>query len=600
VASGRFALVIAADNFEDPDLRRLVSPQADAEALAGVLADPNIGRFEVRTLVNKRSYEVSRTAEEFFSNRHRDDLLLLYYTGHGLKDDLGQLYFAMPDTNRSLLGSTAFAARFVNDLMSHSRSRTKVLFLDCCHSGAFARGMLNKADRAVHTAERFEGQGRIVLTASDAMQYAFEGDDLTGKGVRSVFTRFLTEGLTTGQADLNGDGEVDLDELYDYVYERVIIESPAQQPHKWAWDVAGRVVIAKSPAGATALPTELQAALESAFAGIRLGAVEVLASMLQGRDMRLVEAATAALRACMDDDSRRVSEFAARLLAGERLPVLGTGSAQKAPAAPALETEQAAHEPALHRGDARDSSIRPTGVNEPEMILIPGGEFYTDLTKAQLREINKAEKKLSWTNEYSTRLWREHWPNLGSMLDVPAFQIAKFPITNGDYARFVAATGRFPPQHWDGLDPPTRLRDHPVVWVSWAAANAYCEWLRAEIGLPFRLPTSFEWEKAARGVDGRTFPWGNGFDRSRCRFKARSTVPVTTHAPAGDSPFEVSDMVGNAREWTSKEVKAHSTTLVVRGGGFLSRSEQELWCTYRDVITGGPKASIGFRVALSQ
>jgi formylglycine-generating enzyme required for sulfatase activity len=287
-------------------------------------------------------------------------------------------------------------------------------------------------------------------------------------------------------------------------------------------------------------------------------------------------------------------------LAGERLPVLGTGSAQKAPAAPALETEQAAHEPALHRGDARDSSIRPTGVNEPEMILIPGGEFYTDLTKAQLREINKAEKKLSWTNEYSTRLWREHWPNLGSMLDVPAFQIAKFPITNGDYARFVAATGRFPPQHWDGLDPPTRLRDHPVVWVSWAAANAYCEWLRAEIGLPFRLPTSFEWEKAARGVDGRTFPWGNGFDRSRCRFKARSTVPVTTHAPAGDSPFEVSDMVGNAREWTSKEVKAHSTTLVVRGGGFLSRSEQELWCTYRDVITGGPKASIGFRVALSQ
>jgi formylglycine-generating enzyme required for sulfatase activity len=260
-------------------------------------------------------------------------------------------------------------------------------------------------------------------------------------------------------------------------------------------------------------------------------------------------------------------------------------SRREAPATPAPETEQAAHVPAVDRSDVRDSSTGPTGADEPEMILVPGGEFYTGLTEAQLAEINRPELQLP----------------RGSMLDVPAFQIAKFPVTNGDYARFVVATGRFPPRHWDGSEPPGRLRNHPVVWVSWAAANAYCEWLRAEVGLPFRLPTSFEWEKAARGVDGRKFPWGNDFDRSRCHFKARSTVPVTTHAPAGDSIFGVSDMVGNAREWTSTEANDYGkgTELVVRGGGFLSGTERGLWCGFRDVITGGPKASIGFRVALS-
>jgi formylglycine-generating enzyme required for sulfatase activity len=595
VSGGRFALVIAADNFEDPGLRRLLSPQADVEALARVLADPDICRFEVQKIVNKRSYEVARMAEEFFSNRHRDDLLLLYYTGHGLKDETGQLYFAMQDTSRSLLGSTTFAARFVNDLMSRSRSRTKVLFLDCCHSGAFARGMVNKADTTVHTAENFAGHGRIVLTASDAMQYAFEGDDLTGEGVRSFFTRFLIEGLTTGQADLNGDGEVDLDELYDYVYERVITESPAQQPGKWAWDVTGRVVIAHSPAGAMALPIELQAALESPFAGVRLGAVEELASILQSRDVRLAEAAAKALHTCADDDSKRVSESAARALAGERQLVSGTALARETPADVAREAEQAARVPTLKRTRAGGPSKRPMAVDAPEMILIPGGEFYTGLTNAQLAELREIKPQLP------SDLYRK-WGNYGSLLNIPTFRVAKFPITNGDYTRFVAATGRFPPQHWGGPEPSERLRDHPVVWVSWAAANSYCEWLRAEIGLPFRLPTPSEWEKAARGTDGRKFPWGEVFDRSRSRYKARSTVPVTAHTPAGNSPFGVSDMVGNAREWTftAVEDRAVDATFAVRGGGFLSGSEQELWCTYQDVITGGPKASIGFRVALSE
>jgi formylglycine-generating enzyme required for sulfatase activity len=572
---GRFALVIATDTFEDNGLRKLLSPQADAAALAQVLTDPGIGQFEVRSLVNEPSYRVNRMAEAFFNGRRRDDLVLVYYTGHGVKDQSGQLYFAMPDTDMALLGSTALSARFLTDLMTSSRSGTKVLLLDCCHSGAFARGMTGKADKAVHTAERFAGRGRVVLTASDAMQYAFEGDDLTGQGVRSFFTRFLVEGLSTGQADQNGDGEIDVDELFEYIFERVTTETPTQQPRKWAWDVAGRVVIARSQVARTDLPSDLQSALESSFVGVRLAAVKELGLLLRSDNVRLAEAAMIALRSCTDDDSKQVSGAAAGLLAGSSSAPPAT-ERPPAPARPASAPQAASHS-------------TPAGARRPAlapgMIPIPAGPYFGGLTNDQIRSIKSG---------------RPSWSDIGSEIQLPAFQIAKFPVTNREYARFLAATRRLPPRHWDSYEPTDQLLDHPVTWVNWAAANAYCEWLRAETGLPYRLPTAQEWEKAARGPDRRWFPWGDQFDPSRCHFRSRSTVPVTKHVPAGDSPYQVSDMAGNAREWTSTFTGTSSPTMVVRGGGFLARSEHELWCAFKDEITGAAKASIGFRVAITQ
>jgi uncharacterized caspase-like protein len=147
--------------------------------------------------------------EAFCDDRKRDDLLLLYFSGHGIKDADGQLYFATVDTQlvqHNVRRATAVSANFVNDVMSRSRSRQQILLLDCCYSGAFKRGMLTKGGKRVGACEHFEGQGRIVLTASDALQYSFEGDQLEGEGVRSVFTRVLVQGLETGEADLDRDG----------------------------------------------------------------------------------------------------------------------------------------------------------------------------------------------------------------------------------------------------------------------------------------------------------------------------------------------------------------------------------------------------------
>ena len=246
----------------------------------------------------------------FFADRKRNDLLLLYFSGHGIKDDDGRLYLATADTRRRLLRATAVPATFVNETMTASRSRRQVLILDCCHSGAFAR---TKADRVMGIQERLGGRGRVVLTSSDAVQYSFEGDEVAGEGVRSVFTRVLVQGLETGDADRDRDGYVSLDELYEYVYDRVVDETPKQRPQMFA-TVEGKIVIARNPRPVVTepveLPGELLQAIESPFAGVRAGAVDELDHLLRGSHPGLALAAREALARLVNDDSRRVSTAA--------------------------------------------------------------------------------------------------------------------------------------------------------------------------------------------------------------------------------------------------------------------------------------------------
>ena len=217
-----------------------------------MLRDPDIGGFEVRTLLNEPAHEVTLAVEEFFADRRPDDLLLLHFSCHGVKDEGGELYFAAANTRLRRLAATAVAAEFVNRRMGRSRSRRVVLLLDCCYAGAFERGMTARAGAGMDIEEQFGGRGRAVITASSAMEYAFEGDELADarEQAPSVFTSALVEGLETGEADRDQDGLVALDELYDYVYDQVRAVTPNQTPGKWTFGVQGELVIARrEPSG---------------------------------------------------------------------------------------------------------------------------------------------------------------------------------------------------------------------------------------------------------------------------------------------------------------------------------------------------------------
>ncbi|MFC5834388.1 caspase family protein [Nonomuraea insulae] len=322
----RMALIVAGDAYQDPGLRRLRAPALDAEALSRVLGDEAIGGFDVRTMLNESTSVVNEAVEDFFADRHPDDLLLLHFSGHGVKDDSGELYFATPSTKLNRLGATAVSAEFVNRRMSRSRCRRIVLLLDCCYAGAFARGALPRAGGDIHVEEQFGGRGRVVITASNALEYAFDGAELADAQETtspSVFTSALVEGLETGEADRDQDGYVGIHELYDYVYDRVRTITPNQTPGKWTYDVQGDLVIARRGRPVTrpaALPAELQEAIDHPIAAIRAGTVDELARLRHSRHAGLALAARLALEGLAHDDSRMVSAAADRTLGAAPQP----------------------------------------------------------------------------------------------------------------------------------------------------------------------------------------------------------------------------------------------------------------------------------------
>ncbi|HEC19756.1 MAG TPA: formylglycine-generating enzyme family protein [Gammaproteobacteria bacterium] len=169
-----------------------------------------------------------------------------------------------------------------------------------------------------------------------------------------------------------------------------------------------------------------------------------------------------------------------------------------------------------------------------EMVLIPAGEF-----------IMGSDSRL---------------PDEGPQhrVTLPAFYIDKYEVTNLQYKKFNDATHGRSPRHWRNRTFPPGKADHPVVYVTWDNANDYCHWAGK------RLPTDAEWEKAARGTDGRMFPWGDEFDTAKANTPVRwqeigqfgDTTPVGAFGE-GKSPYGVYDMSGNVWEWTASWYKAY-------------------------------------------
>ena len=224
----------------------------------------------------------------------------------------------------------------------------------------------------------------------------------------------------------------------------------------------------------------------------------------------------------------------------------------------------------------------------PELVAIPAGPFESGSDKAE-RELgyrldeaaygHSRTREAGWYDREYPRKTRE----------TGAYRITKTPITNRQYWGFVEATGHPAPdvdaETWagyrlihpfertrrhawiDGRPPEGRL-DHPVVLVSHADAEAYAAWLSAGTGLAWRLPDWKEWEKAARGSDGRIFPWGDDWDPARLNSHDQGpfdTLPVGAF-PAGASPYGLLDAAGNVFEWTGSDLGRGR--FEVRGGSW--------------------------------
>ena len=310
----RLALLVATATYSDPGLAALRAPTGDVRSLASVLGDGAIGGFAVSELVDQPTEELKRAIEGFFGAGRPKDLLLLYVSGHGVLSQSRRFYIATANTTLEWLRSTAIEDSFVNDVMQASRARSIVLVLDCCHSGAFGKGLMPKSAPTVDVEHRFEGRGRITLTASTELEYAFEeADPATGINELgpaepgSLFTRAFVEGLRSGDADVDEDGRISVDDLYDYVCRRVRERSTSQTPGM-AGDLRGQIVLARSTRRPV-LHAELVRAIGSNMAGIREGAVSELEALLAAGGPEAV-AARDALERLTEDDSRAVASAA--------------------------------------------------------------------------------------------------------------------------------------------------------------------------------------------------------------------------------------------------------------------------------------------------
>jgi uncharacterized caspase-like protein len=308
-STGRHALIVATASYSDSRLQQLRAPAADAEALADVLRDPERGDFDVELGVNKTHGELTRMIARFFGDRSPRDLLLLHFSCHGVKDEDGELYLAATDTDLDLLSATGISAAWLNDRINRTRSRRTVVLLDCCFSGSFPSGLRRRGD-GMDAPQRLEGRGRAIITASNAMEYAYEGDELKGEGRPSVFTEAVVEGLRTGEADLDQDQLVSIDDLYHYVYDRVRDRTPNQTPSIKS-DLEGALYLARStyqrPIEAARLDPDLLSRTEDRYAGIREGAVQELGALLAASDPSVALAARETLLRMTSDDSRRVA-----------------------------------------------------------------------------------------------------------------------------------------------------------------------------------------------------------------------------------------------------------------------------------------------------
>ncbi|MCZ8242521.1 MAG: caspase family protein [Microcystis sp. LE19-131.1A] len=246
----KFALLIGVSEYSE-GLRPISSAILDVEAMRRVLEHPDMGAFDqVTVLPNPDKGSMEKAVDDLFADRQKDDLVLLYFSGHGLKAQNARFFLSTRETGRDQNGdfrrATALAASKLQEYITDSRSQRQIIILDCCFSGALVQGMPIKGELNIQ--EELGGKGRAILTSSSPIEYSFESED----NDLSIYTKYLVEGIETGAADKDGDQLISVNELHEYASERVKEAAPAMTP-KFYLSLEGEdtIYLAKSPLAAT-------------------------------------------------------------------------------------------------------------------------------------------------------------------------------------------------------------------------------------------------------------------------------------------------------------------------------------------------------------
>src|SRR5580704_14163141 len=294
----RHALLIGVSEFADERLARLNAPTNHVMALRGILQDSSRGSFDgVELSLNEDFLAVRDHLSNFFNDRAPDDVLLIYYSGHGILGRGNRLFLATGGSNLDTPFTRSISAQEIRDFIEYSRAQRQIVVLDCCHSGAFAEHAKAAVPPPAVTRATFSSSdaGTYVLTAADTLQFAWDGTELRAGNEAaagfSQFTSWLVEGLEKGEAAPD-DEQITMDALYRYLSRRAPYEETAATPQRFVQGGVGDLVISANPLmGASQIDPGVLAALASEEFRTRLGAVAELT--LQMEEVRTVAARAA-------------------------------------------------------------------------------------------------------------------------------------------------------------------------------------------------------------------------------------------------------------------------------------------------------------------
>ena len=539
------ALLIGVSQYGEGLEELLATPQ-DVAALKRVLENPQMAEFDqVETLVNPDLVTMQQAIQKLYRQRAKDDLVLLYFSGHGITDDNNHLYFATRLTSKDGFEATAVPARFVQQQSMQCYAQRQILILDCCYSGAFKDGWQAKA-AGLDLRQELGGKGRVVLTSSTATQTSFQQESAE----LSLYTQYLVEGIEAGAADGDRDGKIFVRELHDYVKGKVQKAKPNMKPDILLDKEGFDILFSKAPRGDRTL--DFRRLVEESARGGEISTYRRDILRLRQQEWGIAEEAAEAIITSVLEPFRR------RLANRERFKtVLQEEVDQQFPLDPQLEADlRDWQQQVLGLADAdvadiwRQAIAGKAGAHDRSRQSAQG--YREDLgnnTFLELVSIPAGSFQMG-SNEYESE-------KPIHTVTLQRFLMGKYPITQAQW-RAVAA---FPKVQLDLNAEPSHFKgdNRPVEQISWWEAVEFCDRLSQRTQRTYRLPSEAEWEYACRAGTTTPFHFGETITTDIANYDGNYTFGAgpngeyreQTTAVGGfpANAFGLYDMHGNVWEW---------------------------------------------------
>ena len=612
--ASKHALLIGVSSYGE-GLTPIPSARLDVEALAEVLRDPRLGGFpreQVVVLQDPQRTPMERAVAELFANRAADDLLLLYFSGHGFRDDQRQLLFSCSESTKSKQGKpepySTVKARDVQAYMRASKSQRQLLILDCCFSGAFAEGMGVKDDGAIDL-EGFGGKGKAVLTSSASIETSSApeaGDDL------SMYTRFFVEGIRTGAADLQQRGFVDAKDLHHYVESRLQELAPAMSPQLIAIGAGREIRLSRVPRDSTVDYRQKVEELAKRRRGVinkagRMILQKMRANLPDGEQIsdEQAEQIEAEVLGPWREYAKKLTEFealVADLVAdGQGLSALDWQDLRDLQAQVKLAESDLIEIFAKHgiaanpllklTADQSDrAAVHPPGDSSVEDAAEAGELVALSVETAQVVKTRADAGEVSWRIDRRPLQVQGYRERLADGVELTMVQIPAGSFLMGSPSEEPGRYDDEGPQHrvqlqgffmgqtpitqaqwqvvagWQKLQrelnsDPARFKGlhRPVESVLWEDAIEFCQRLSQRFGRTYTLPSEAQWEYACRAGTTTPFHFGATLTPDLANYDGNHTYgegPKGVYrqetmevASFPANPWGLYDMHGNVREW---------------------------------------------------